>query len=289
MKIEGNIRGIIAMCLAMALFILNDIFVKLASNHWPVHQILIIRGVMATILVFGLIFYFREQGRIKEILHPLVVLRGIVESFVAYAFITALTTMPLADVTSILMISPLLITAAGAFFFGEDVRWRRWMAIAVGFVGMLLVVRPGGSDFSFATILAILSAFGVAGRDLLTRVMPKTIPSLLVTLSSTMSVMIAGIGVSLVKPLVGYDSNAMIYCAGAAITVALGNYATVMAFRDVEVSVVAPYRYTLIIWAVLGGYLVFGNGPAPIAWLGIFLIIASGLYTINRERIAKSR
>jgi drug/metabolite transporter (DMT)-like permease len=285
----GNIRGIIAMCFAMALFILNDIFVKLAAATWPVHQILIMRGAMASALVFGFILWARQLGQLKEILHPLVIVRGVVESIVAYAFITALITMPLADVTSILMISPLLITAAGAFFFGEDVRWRRWMAIGIGFAGMLLVVRPGGADFSFATILAILSAFGVAGRDLLTRAMPSTIPSLLVTLSSTVAVMLAGLGIALFQPLVAYNSDGMFYCTLAAVTVASGNYATVMAFRNVEVSVVAPYRYTLIIWAVLGGYIVFGDGPAPIAWLGIFMIIASGIYTIHREKTARNR
>jgi drug/metabolite transporter (DMT)-like permease len=284
-----NIRGIIAMCLAMAFFVANDIFVKLAAASWPVHQIMAIRGVMASSLVLGYIFYMRQQGQMRELLHPLVILRGICESLVAFAFITALVSMPLADITSILMISPLLITIAGAFFLGEDVRWRRWLAITVGFVGMLLIVRPGGADFNFATLLAIISAFGVAARDLITRAMPSTVPSLMVTLSSTVAVMLAGIALSVVKPLAAYEAIAFYHCVGAALTVALGNYATVMAFRNVEVSVVAPYRYTLIIWAVLGGYLVFGNSPAPIAWLGIFLIIGSGIYTMNRERLAKNR
>jgi drug/metabolite transporter (DMT)-like permease len=284
-----NIRGIIAMCFAMAFFVMNDIFVKLAGASWPVHQIMAIRGAMASALVLGYIFYLGQQGQLKELLHPLVILRGLCESIVAFTFITALVSMPLADVTAILMISPLLITIAGAFFLGEDVRWRRWLAVAVGFVGMLLVVRPSGADFTFATVMAIISACGVAVRDLITRAVPSSVPSLIVTLCSTIAVMLAGMTISVFNPLVAYNAIAFCYCIGAALTVALGNYAMVIAFRNVEVSVVAPYRYTLIIWAVLGGYLVFGNNPAAIAWLGIILIIISGIYTMNREKRAKNR
>jgi drug/metabolite transporter (DMT)-like permease len=284
-----NIRGIIAMWLAMAFFVINDIFVKLAGESWPVHQIMAVRGIMASSLVLGYIFYLGQQGQLKELLHPLVILRGLCESMVAFTFITALISMPLADVTAILMISPLLITIAGAFFLGEDVRWRRWLAVAVGFVGMLLVVRPGGADFTFATVLAIISACGVAVRDLVTRAVPATVPSLVVTVCSTIAVMLAGMTLSAFKPLAAYNATAFYHCIGAALTVALGNYAMVMAFRNVEVSAVAPYRYTLIIWAVFGGYLVFNNSPTPVAWLGIILIIGSGVYTINREKKAKNR
>jgi drug/metabolite transporter (DMT)-like permease len=286
---NSNMRGIIAMCLAMAFFVVNDIFVKLAGAIWPVHQIMAVRGLMASALVLGYIFYLGQHKQLNELLHPLVILRGLCESMVAFTFITALISMPLADVTAILMISPLLITIAGAFFLGEDVRWRRWMAVAVGFLGMLLVVRPGGADFTFATVLAIISACGVAVRDLITKAVPSTVPSLVVTFCSTLAVMAAGMTISIFKPLVAYNTMAFFYCIGAALTVALGNYAMVMAFRNVDVSVVSPYRYTLIVWAVLGGYLAFDKVPSPLAWLGITLIVGSGIYTMNRERKAKNR
>jgi drug/metabolite transporter (DMT)-like permease len=289
MKIEGNLKGILSMCVAMALFVLNDMFVKLAATIWPVHQIMMIRGFMATAVVLSLVFWAGEHRFWGEMRKPLLLLRGTVEGMVALSFITALTVMKLADITAILMISPLLITIAGAIFFGETIRWRRWMAVGIGFAGMLLVVRPTGEDFGPMTMLAILSAIGVAGRDLLTRAMPSSIPSLLVALSSTIATALIGLAISCVQPLVAYDGVAMLYSVLAAVTVGLGNYAAVLAFRDVEVSVVAPFRYSVIIWAVIGGYLVFGDGPAPIAWLGILLIVGSGLYTMYRERIMRGQ
>jgi drug/metabolite transporter (DMT)-like permease len=289
MMLSANLRGIIAMCTAMALFVVNDAFVKLAAKSWPVHQIMVIRGVFAVCILGCVVILAREHNRLGVLKQPLVLARCLIEGFVAFTFISALSVLPIADVTAILLISPLLITVAGAFFFGEDVRWRRWMAVCVGFIGMLLVVRPGGETFNAATLLALASTAGVAVRDLLTRSLPASVPSLIVALGTSTATMVTGAVISAFQPWQAYDGKTLAYTAVAAITVAIGNYAIILAFRNVEVSVVSPFRYTVIIWAVIAGYIGFGDVPVLAAWGGIALIVGSGLYTLYREQITRLR
>jgi drug/metabolite transporter (DMT)-like permease len=289
MMLSANLRGIIAMCAAMALFVVNDSFVKLAAKLWPVHQIMVVRGAFAVSIILGLIFAAREHRRFGALKQPLVMARCLIEGFIAFTFISALAALPIADVTAILLISPLLITVAGAFFFGEDVRWRRWMAVGIGFMGMLLVVRPGGTGDHSAALLALVSTCGVVIRDLLTRSLPASVPSLIVAFGTSLATMATGVAISAFRPWQAYDTGTMFYALIAALTVALGNYAIILAFRNVEVSVVSPFRYTVIVWAVIAGYIGFGDAPAPIAWAGIALIVGSGLYTLYREQRTRLR
>jgi len=195
--------------------------------------------------------------------------------------------MPLAEITAILMLAPLLITALSMIFFGEKVGWRRWSAVVVGFLGMLLVVRPGDGTFPlFALGLAFASVLGVAARDITTRRMPLDVPTAIIALMSIVGTTLAGVVLSLSgqawRPV---TPELALIVGAAALFVAIGNYAIVSACRDAELSVVSPFRYVVIIWAVLLGILVFGDWPRPLALAGIALIGASGLYTLHRERI----
>jgi drug/metabolite transporter (DMT)-like permease len=289
MKRNVNMRGILAMSLAMALFVINDTFVKLATVAWPVSQIMVMRGLCATLIALGMVFLQREQKNLIELRQPLVLLRCGTEGFVAVTFISALAVLPIADVTAILLLSPLLITMAGAILFKEDVRWRRWIAVMVGFAGMLLVIQPGGSSYGLATLLAFLSTLGVAARDLFTRRLPTSIPSSVVACGTTIATTLTGALLSVFWPWAGFDWHTMAYILGAAVTVALGNYAIIVAFRDGEVSVISPFRYTVILWAVIAGYFIFDDVPQPVAWLGIALIVGSGIYTLYRERVTQIR
>jgi drug/metabolite transporter (DMT)-like permease len=289
MKRNVNMRGIVAMSFAMALFVVNDAFVKLATVAWSVPQIMVVRGLCATLIALGMVFLQGEQRNLIGLKRPLVLLRCATEGFVAVTFISALAVLPIADVTAILLLSPLLITVAGALLFKEDVRWRRWIAVLVGFAGMLLVVQPGGADFGPATLLAFLSTLGVAARDLFTRRLPTNIPSTVVACGTTIATTLTGALLTIFWPWVGFDWQTMIYILGAAVTVALGNYAIIVAFRDGEVSVISPFRYTVILWAVMAGYLIFDDMPKPVAWLGIALIVGSGVYTLFREKAARNR
>lgn len=284
---QKNLRGIVAMMLAMGLFVINDTLVKLARAHWETGQIMAVRGLFGMVIMAIWLRQAGTLGKLGMVLRPALVGRGILEAAIAAAFITALGFMPLAEITAILMLAPLLITALSMIFFGEKVGWRRWSAVVVGFLGMLLVVRPGEGTFPlFALILAFASVLGVAARDITTRRLPLDVPTTLIALMSIIGTTLAGILLSLSgegwRPI---TPQLILIISAAALFVALGNYAIVAACRDAELSVVSPFRYVVIIWAVLLGILVFGDWPSPLALSGIALIGASGLYTLHRERV----
>lgn len=281
-------RGIVAMMLAMALFVLNDTVVKLARVHWDAGQVLVVRGLFALLLLAFWVWLGGFSDRFGMIRHRILILRGMLEAGIAAAFITALGMMPLADITAILMLAPLIITALSMVLFGEKVGWRRWSAVVVGFCGMLLVVQPGGAIPLSALALALLSVVGVAFRDIVTRRIPAEIPSVIVAVTSTLGTLVGGGLLSGVGPGWQPATLEMVLLMGsAAAFVILGNYAMIEACRDVELSVVSPFRYAVMLWAVLLGIMVFGEWPTPIALAGIALIGASGLYTLHRERIRR--
>ncbi len=283
----GGLKNIFAMCAAMALFVGNDTLVKMAAVHWPSHQIMMLRGLCALAVTLALVMALGEGAGLRMLRQPIVALRCGVEGFVAYTFITALALLPIADITAILLLSPLLITMAAAFFFGEQVRWRRWLAVVAGFIGMLLVVQPTGNSLGWPALLALASTFGVAFRDLLTRRLPAEVPSTVVAFGTVLTTTLTGGGIWLVQPGADITLQPLLACAAAAVLVAAGNVAIVIAFRHVETSLVSPYRYTVIVWAVLSGYLVFGDVPTSMSWAGIGLIVGSGLYTLYREQQAR--
>jgi len=284
-----NLKGILAMCAAMALFVANDTLVKLATVHVAAHQILFLRGIFASAFVLIAVFWTGMWRHWKEMANRLLLLRCLLEVFVAYTFILALGVLAIADLTAILLLSPLIITAISALALKETVRWRRWLAVILGFAGMLLVVKPGGSGFQAAALLGVVSTIGVAFRDLVTRHLADTLPTLLVATAGILSLTAFGGLLSLGLPWQPLDSHVILLLAGAALTVLLGNVAIIMAFRDVDVSAVSPFRYTVIVWAVLAGIVIFGDIPEPAAWLGILLIVGSGLYTLYRETVLASR
>jgi drug/metabolite transporter (DMT)-like permease len=276
------------MCAAMAVFIVNDACVKVAAAHWPPAQIMVVRGVMAALLMAVVCAWSGDLARWRGLLRPIVAGRCALEGFVAFTYISALAVLPIADVTAILLLSPLLITAAGALFLGETVGWRRWLAVSVGFVGMLLVVRPTGDGFGLAGIIAVVATFGVALRDILTRRIPADVPTNIIAFGTTIASLAVGLLTSAAVAWQPFTAMPLGMATAAALLVAVGNLAIVAAFRNADVSVVSPFRYTIIVWAILIGVIVFGERPGPVTWLGIALIVAAGLYTLYREsRLAR--
>jgi drug/metabolite transporter (DMT)-like permease len=216
-------------------------------------------------------------------------MRAGTESVVAALYISALSAMALADITSILMLTPLILTAFSVLFLHEKVGWRRWSAVIVGFIGILLVIRPGGQ---VAPLWAVAMAFGsavlVAVRDVMTRQMPVTIPSLMLTLTTTLGTMAGGIAMLAAgqnwQPL---TAPVLAILAGAALLVLIGNFAIIEAFRDADISAVSPFRYSVILWAGILGFAMFGEVPTALSLIGVALVIASGLYTVHRERVRR--
>jgi drug/metabolite transporter (DMT)-like permease len=279
-----NRRGIFAMLAAMTLFCCNDALVKLAREAFPAGQAVAIRTVFAALAGLALVGLMDDWRKLTWGARPLVLGRGIVEACTALAFIWSLGLLPLANITAIVLASPLLIVVLAVVLRIETVGWRRTAALAVGFLGVLTVMRPNAEGFSTAALIAFASAGLVEVRDLMTRFIRNDIPSTVVSLTSTVIVGIAAAGLGATETWRPVWRIETLYLALAAVLVTSGSFFVINAFRNTDVGVVAGYRYSVVLIAVLIGWLVWGETPDGITFAGIALIVGSGLYTLHRQR-----
>lgn len=281
----GNRRGILAMLISMALFTTNDALVKLVTAHHPTGQIMTLRGLVATLTVVAMAAWQGHLAMPRRTLNAGVAQRGLLEVISTACYITALTTLALPIVSAITQATPLIITVLCVLLGLEQVGWRRAIAVAVGFCGVLIILRPSAEGISWGALFALGAALTVSGRDLITRTIAADIPSTIVTLVSTAFTALFGLFLGLFETWQPLAWREMLYIVAAGLFLAFGNFAMVIACRGVDLSVVIPFRYSVIFWSLLAGYLIWGHVPDAIAIAGIVLIIASGLYTLHRERI----
>lgn len=283
--LANNRRGVLAMIAAQGTFVINDAFVKLATAAYPTGQVLAIRGMFATVAALVLVRMFGQFSDLKAMANPLVMARGLLEGVIAFTFITALAKLPLANVTAILQAATLIVVVMVAMLGIERIGWRRWLAICVGFAGVLIIVRPAAEGFTIYSLVALASAIMVGARDLLTRQIGSHVPSAVITFTTTAVVCAVGwiIGLAEVwKPLALKET---MYLIGAALFVAAGNYSIIVAYRGADVSLVSGFRYTVLVFAIVLGVLIWGDWPDLPALGGAALIVGSGLYTLHRQRI----
>jgi drug/metabolite transporter (DMT)-like permease len=286
---EG-LRGIAAMTGAMCCFIFSDMFAKLASAVVPVGEVIAVRGLVSTlfmaipVLMQGTLpLLFSKFSRAWAV-------RVLGEVAAALTFIPALANMPIANVVSITQTVPLALTAAGALFFGEIVGWRRWAATVIGFLGVLLIVRPGSEAFSWWSIAALGCVVSVVVRDIATRRMVPGVPATLLTASTAFGVMLAGCCLSLFGGPWLWPSVWTAFClAASGVAVAGGYYLSILAIRFAALSTVAPFRYTIIPMSLIAGYVIWGDRPDPLSLSGIAVIVSAGIYTFWREHRAVVR
>lgn len=281
---QENARGILSMLAAMFLFITNDMLVKLASEHLPTMQIIFLRGSMALVLVAIAAYATGALDRIPRTGGRILGLRTIGEIGGTLFYLTALFHMPIANATAILQAMPIVMTLVSALFLGEIVRWRRWAAVVVGFLGMLLVVQPGTAGFDFYALLAVLSLGFAVLRDFCSRYLPREMPSLFVSVFAMAAVTTVGGVLMLMEPWEPVSLEVFAYLAGSAVFLSGAFFFIIEAMRHGEVSVVTPFRYSILIVAIAYGYLIWGNLPDLLATFGIVLIVGSGLYVFYRER-----
>jgi drug/metabolite transporter (DMT)-like permease len=193
--------------------------------------------------------------------------------------------MGLAELSAIILASPLIMTMLAVWLFREPVGWRRWGAIIVGLIGTLIVVKPNPANLNIWALLGLAAALGAASRDLATLRVSPTVPTLAVAMFSAVALTITGLGLSLNETWRPFDWQALLLLAGAALLYSIATYLLVLAFRAVEVSVVSPFRYGLLLWAGIAGYVVFGELPDAWSLVGAALIVASGVYTLHREAV----
>lgn len=280
-----NLRGSALMVLAMAGFALEDMFIKRLSDDLPVGQILMLLGAGGAV-IFGLAALSRGHALLsRDLLSGPVMLRNLGELIGTIGFVTAIALTPLASASAILQATPLAVTLGAALFLRERVGWRRWSAILVGFAGVLMVIRPGLSGFEPASLFAVQAVFGLAMRDLATRAVPHTVTSM--QLSSYGFATIVPAGALLLWLSGGAVSPSAANWRDIAFALLLGvaaYYAIVAAMRVGEVSFVTPFRYTRLIFALVIAVLIFDEQPDALTLVGAAIIIASGLYTLLRER-----
>jgi len=286
MKLTDNVFGAILMAVSMLSFISNDALMKFLLQTISVEQGIFMRGLVSVPLL-ALIAYLRKSlfVRIDWRNWRVILTRAFAELAATMAFLTALSHMPLANITAILQALPLTVTMFAAIFFGEQVGWRRWSAILAGFIGVLIIIRPSGDGFNEYAVLAIVAVACVTVRDAITRRLDRSVPSLFVAFISAIPIFIYG-GVATATTGWTVVSGTMIgIVVVAAIAITCGYLFAVMAMRNGEISFVAPFRYTGMIWAILFGFLLFGDLPDAATILGTMIVIGMGVYAFHRERI----
>ena len=283
-----NLRGILFMILAMAGFAFEDLFIKTLSAHLPVSEIILILGSTGSIIFLIIALLQRAPIIHKDLLNRYVITRTVLELFGALFFVIAIALTPLSSASAILQITPLLVTIGAAVFFRENVGWRRWTAVLIGFIGVLLILRPGFGSFMPASIFALLGAMFLAGRDLATRAMEVKLPSVTIALYAFLAFGISGIFIMpFNSAMIALTSTDIMYFIGASVFGVIAYYSLVIASRIGEMSVISPFRYSRIVFAMLLSVLVLKENPDSLTLIGATIIVASGLYTFLRENVLK--
>lgn len=272
------------MVLAMAGFAIEDALLKAAAQILPVGEVLIIFGAGGT-LAFMLLARARGQALFPaEARHRAVAWRAVCEVGGRVFHTLAIALTPLSSVSAILQAAPLVVVAGAALIFAERVGWRRWLAVAVGFLGVMVILRPGLSGFEAASLLAVLGMLGFAGRDLATRAAPRAIGNFTLGAYGFAAMIPAG---ALLLVLSGGatapDPAVMLKLLAATLAGVAGYWALTVAMRMGEIGAVAPFRYTRLIFAMLLGILAFGERPDAATILGSLIVVASGLYALTRR------
>ncbi len=286
-----NRRGIMLMTLAMAGFALEDLFIKLAAQSLPVGQILAVLGTGGT-AIFGVAAWRRGDALVsREFLLRPVVLRNLGEAVAAVGIVTALALTPLSSAAAILQATPLAVTAGAALVLGEDVGWRRWCAIGAGFVGVLMVVRPGFEGFAPASLFAVMAVAALAVRDCATRVTPIRVATMQLSAWAFATLVPTGLVLVALSPSAMWvpTPEAALWVGGAMLFGPIGYYAITAAMRLGDLSAVTPFRYLRLVFALALGAAVFGERPDGWTLAGAATIIGSGLYTLSRETRLRRR
>jgi drug/metabolite transporter (DMT)-like permease len=281
--VSPNTRGAVLMSASMAGFAVEDMLIKAAAKTVPTGQIVVTMGVFG-VLVFGVLARAAGEPLLPRLfLAPAMLVRSGFEIGGRLFYTLAITLTPLATASAILQATPLLVIAGAALIFGERVGWRRWTAVAVGFAGVLMILRPGLEGFSPLSLLAVAGLIGFAGRDLATRAAPKGLSNRQLGLLGFVMLGVAG-GV-----ILAFEGGARWpdlreagLIAGACLFAVIGYHALTAAMRTGEVGAVTPFRYTRLVFALILAVLVFGERPDALTLSGAAIIVAAGIYGLLR-------
>lgn len=294
MAISDNLRGVAYMCLSMLAFTVNDTFMKSVTAEVPLFQVIFLRGLIA---ISGLVVIGLVTGAFRQRLvggdWRLIGLRSLAEVLATLTFLTALLHMELANLSAIMQALPLAVTLGAALVFGDRIGWRRMTAILVGFAGVMVIIRPGTSAFDIWSLMGVASVLAVVVRDLSVRRLGPHVPSIIVALGAAVVVALMGLGFSTLQGVALFDgmtgwqtltAGQVGRVAGAGVFLIVGYLCAVTAMRWGDIGVVAPFRYTSLLWAIGLGFVVFADLPDGWTLVGAAIVVASGIYTLLRER-----
>ena len=285
---RSNLRGILAIIAACAAFACGDTIMKLVAGSLPTSELIFIRGVF---VLLGAVIACIWMGAFRvfhRALSRAMAVRAAGDSGGAWSFQLALARMPYAELSLISQLTPLVITAVSALFLGERVGWRRWTATAIGFAGILLIIRPGSSAFTWWALVGIVSVFCSVVRDLSTRNVDRSVPPPMITMFSAALTVTTSAIAAIAGDWAWPPPMVLIGLIAAGGFSLFGQWCTIIGVRSGELSAVVPFRYSIIIFAILSGIFVFGQFPDALTLLGIAIICGAGLYTFHRERVRRT-
>ncbi|WP_295048289.1 DMT family transporter [uncultured Paracoccus sp.] len=279
-----NLRGAALMTLSMVAFGLNDTVMKFVSQDMPLYQAISLRGLIVMAMIMAISPWLGGLSlRIPAGSRRPMVWRMIAEIASTVLFLNALRNMAMGDLSAIMQALPLVVMLAAAVFFGEGLGWRRISAVAVGFLGVMLILRPGGTVFGPWALVALGAMAMVALRDLATRGLGRDISSATVALYAAFGVTVSGFVLGLGEDwLMPSLSQAVLLVTGSTV-LTVGYVSAVSAMRVGEISYVAPFRYVSLLVAIAMGLIVFGEWPDLWTWFGSAVVVAAGIYSILRE------
>ncbi|MEO0423583.1 MAG: DMT family transporter [Pseudomonadota bacterium] len=282
---NDNPRAILLMVVSMAAFAFEDFFIKKASFGLPIGQIILILSIGGAV-IFGTLCKVRGAPLIsRDFAHPLVVARNVAEVLATVCYVSSLALIPLSLLAAILQATPLVVTVGAALWLKEDVGWRRWLAVLIGLVGVLIILRPGFEGFRPEALLALLATFGLAARDLASRRIPATIPSPQLAWWAYLCMLPAGAALNAFTGGFTHASGEAWGLLAMAMIIGAVAYASLIAATRIgDVSAVIPFRYSRLIFALAIGVVLLGERPDALTLIGAAIVVSSGLYAWLRER-----
>jgi drug/metabolite transporter (DMT)-like permease len=282
---RANRAGIVAMIASMGFYIVNDAITKYAGQTYPPGEVLVYRSAIIVLCLGAAIGFAGQFRNIRLALRGASLVRFGFESAASTLYVITLVHLPLAETAAIILTVPLIMTAMAVGLFGENVGWRRWTAVAVGMIGALIVVKPTPGAFDAWAIVGFVAAIVTAGRDLSTRRLDPAIPTLLVAFLGAVAVLLSSLVLGATETWPPMAAGDLGWLAVAAVFHVLGSYFLIVASRDGDIAVIAPFRYSLLIWAALAGFLAFAEIPDTWALIGGAMIVGSGVYALHRARV----
>lgn len=281
---DGSKSGVAAVCAAMALFAGNDALIKLLSQSLPAAQVMLLRGLVGGALLLGLVLVMGSGPRLAVAFRPAVLLRAVLDALASVMFVMALMGLPVATITALIQLVPIVTASCGVLLFGDRITVRQVGALALGLAGVLVVTRPFSAGIGVHLLFGLAAMLLLSARDVVTRYTAPQIPSLIVATTATFAVPLLSIPDVVASGWQPLDTEAALLIGLISLLVAAGNVLMVVAVRHSPFPAIAPYRYTAIPFAALAGLLLLGEWPDTAMIIGAAAIAASGILALPAAR-----